>query len=236
MVKEVDVDVKYKDPDGDTLTTTQEYSVGGPFLAMTLLTGDGAHTLPIGGDVDATVAGVDFNHVWDARTDAGQGFAGNATVRTILDDTVATPVNVDQVVALVNNSLPSGCIDSIIQRQVDSNLTDILFSGTDAESDTLAMTFDFSTVGAGGPFSTMTLATGDGAHTLTLPFPASPGGTQQNIVWDAKTDLAVGFDGMVWFKFTIDDGVSGPLDINNNQIIISNTAPVISSLTLTLRP
>jgi hypothetical protein len=234
--KEVDINFKYIDEDLDLLTVTQEWSTGGGFTAMTLLTGDGAHTLPGAPFAGAAgPSGVDYNSVWDARTDLGQGFSGNATVRTILDDGTATPVNIDQVAALVNNTTPGGSIDSVVQRLDGTSLVDMLFTGIDAESDTLSITTSFSITGPSSGFSAMTLATGDAAHTYSTPYAATPGGYQTNLVWDAKSDLALGFSGQVWFKFAIDDG-TGPLDVNTNQNpIFNNTLPGVTITSITLR-
>ena len=234
MAKEVDIDFKYIDAEADPLTVTQQWSTGAGFATMTLLTGDGAHTLPTN-PVTSSAVGIDYNSVWDARTDLGQGFSGNATIRTILDDGTATPVNIDTVAALVNNTTPGGSIDSAIQRLDGSNRVDILFTGIDAESDTLSVVTQFSITGMGGSFLAMTLAPGDGAHTFSTPYPATPGGFQSNLVWDAGADLSLGFNGEVCFKFIIDDG-AGPLDVNTCQDPIFNTTkPIVSAITITQR-
>lgn len=235
MVKEVDVEFTLADNESDPVTITQFYSNAGPFLPMTLVTGDIEHTLP-SNPVTSSPGGITYNSVWDARTDLGNGFTGTVTVRTTADDGINTPVNFDTTVGLVNNTNPAGSIDSIVQRANDTNLTDIQFTGIDSEGDPITVVTEFSTVGFGGPFSAMTLVPGDGAHTFVTPFPATPGGEARNIVWDPKTDLPPGFYANVYFRFTIDDGASGPLEIFDSQIIYHNTAPIVTGASAVLRP
>lgn len=126
----------------------------------------------------------------------------------------------------VQNTAPSvtfGSIDSW-----NSGEFSIPYTLTDADSDTIDLTVQYSTDN-----STWTNATKGTGGSATTSISSSPSGTSHTFVWDTTTDLPDSTDSTVWFRIRPSDGGGGLATTTSSSFGVDNVLPTITDITST---
>lgn len=130
-----------------------------------------------------------------------------------------------------SNSAPSISTTMTHSQQSDDGFVNIVYTLTDADTETdIALdAYEYSVDNAA--WSTMTAASADGAHSGVSSLTGASGGTSNTFVWDACTDLSV-YDADVWVRFTPNDGTTaGSSAASTASLAVDCGLPTLSSIT-----
>lgn len=102
------------------------------------------------------------------------------------------------------------------------------YTGTDANDDSCTYVLaEYSTNNS--IWLSMTPDSGDARHSSS-PLAFSASGTGLSFVWDSVADLGAIYDGTVWIRLQVNDGVSNSSVVSTASFVLDNALPGVSSL------
>jgi len=127
------------------------------------------------------------------------------------------------------NTAPSMVYSSI--SSLNNGDVTIPYTLTDADSDTITLTVQYSTDNS--TWSTATKGTGGSNITGLTP---GPSGTSYSFIWDTATDLPTTEDTTVYIKITPSDGGGGLTAYTTSSFGVDNVLPTLSQTTAVTNP